>query len=348
MEFLVEYGLFLAKSVTVLVAILITIAFVVGSSQRQKTDDTGHIEVKDLNDSLKAVTQSLKNVVLNAEAMKHDSKQEKKRQKELQKSQKKDAKTGVEGRHRLFVIDFKGDVQASEVTSLREEITAILSVATENDEVMVRLESPGGVVHGYGLAASQLQRIRNSGVALVVAVDKVAASGGYMMACVADKIIASPFAVLGSIGVVAQLPNFHRLLKKNDVDFEVLTAGEHKRTLTVFGENTDKGRQKFLEDLEDTHGLFKEYVSERRPDLDIQAVANGDIWFGKRALEVKLIDEIKTSDEYLIEACDRGDVVSVSFQRKRTLPEKLGLATSAALEHTVWKVLSAFRNQKIQ
>ena len=154
--------------------------------------------------------------------------------------------------------------------------------------------------------------------------------------------------MLGSIGVVAQLPNFHRFLKKNDVDFEVLTAGEHKRTLTVFGENTDKGRQKFLADLEDTHGLFKEYVSERRPGLDIGAVANGDIWFGKRALDVKLIDEIKTSDEYLIEACERGDVVSVSYQRKRTLPERLGLATSAALEHTVWKVLSAFRNQKIQ
>ena len=169
-----------------------------------------------------------------------------------------------------------------------------------------------------------------------------------MMACVADRIVASPFALLGSLGVVAQLPNFHRFLKKNDVDFEVLTAGEHKRTMTIFGENTDKGRQKFLEDLEDTHGLFKEYVSERRPDLDIAAVANGDIWFGKRALEVKLIDEIKTSDEYLIEACDRADVVSVAYQRKRTLPEKLGLATSSALEHTVWKVLGAFRNQKFQ
>jgi serine protease SohB len=214
--------------------------------------------------------------------------------------------------------------------------------------VVIRLESGGGLVHAYGLAAAQLDRVRSKGIKLTACVDKVAASGGYMMACVADRIIASPFAVLGSIGVVAQLPNFHRFLKKNDVDFEVLTAGEHKRTLTIFGENTDKGRQKFLEDLEDTHVLFKEYVSERRPDLDIQAVANGDIWFGKRALDVKLIDEIKTSDEYLIEACERGDVISVSFQRKRTLPEKLGLATSAALEHTVWKVLSAFRNQKMQ
>ena len=313
MEFLVEYGLFLAKSVTVLVAILITIAFVVGSSQRQKTDDMGHIEVKDLNDSLKAVTQSLKNVVLNAEAMKHDSKQEKKRQKELQKSQKKDAKTGVESRHRLFVIDFKGDVQASEVTSLREEITAILSVATENDEVMVRLESPGGVVHGYGLAASQLQRIRNSGVALVVAVDKMAASGGYMMACIANRIIAAPFALLGSIGVVAQLPNFHRFLQKNEIDFEVLTAGEFKRTLTVFGENTDKAREKFIDDLEDVHTLFKDFVSENRPSVSIEEVSTGEAWFGRRALERKLVDELKTSDEYLVEKCETRDVFQVRY-----------------------------------
>ena len=216
------------------------------------------------------------------------------------------------------------------------------------DEVVVRLESGGGLVHAYGLAAAQLDRIRNKGVRLTACVDKVAASGGYMMACVADRIVASPFAVVGSIGVVAQLPNFHRFLKKNDVDFEVLTAGEHKRTLTIFGENTDKGRQKFLEDLEETHGLFKEYVAERRPQLDIAKVSNGDIWFGKRALEVQLVDELKTSDEYLIEASERADVVSVTFQRKRTLPEKLGLAVGAALEHTVWRLLSVFRNQNIQ
>ncbi|MDX5328995.1 MAG: protease SohB, partial [Marinobacter sp.] len=278
-------------------------------------------------------------------------KQKKKEEKTEKKSAKKD-KTAEEekaSKPRIYVIDFEGDIKASDTDTLRRSVSAVLSVANpETDEVVVRLESGGGLVHAYGLAAAQLDRIRSKGVPLTACVDKVAASGGYMMACVADKIIASPFAVLGSIGVVAQLPNFHRFLQKNDVDFEVLTAGEHKRTLTVFGENTEKGRQKFLADLEDTHGLFKEYVSERRPALDIQAVANGDIWFGKRALEVKLIDDIKTSDEYLIEACDRGEVVSVSFQRKRTLPERLGLATSAALEHTVWRVLSAFRNQKIQ
>ncbi|HET8848662.1 MAG TPA: protease SohB, partial [Marinobacter sp.] len=293
---------------------------------------------------------------LMSEAERKDWQKQKKKEKKAEKKAakaktKKDEGQGddAEAKPRIYVIDFDGDIKASDTDTLRRSISAVLSVANpETDEVIIRLESGGGLVHAYGLAAAQLDRIRSKGVKLTACVDKVAASGGYMMACVADKIVASPFAVLGSIGVVAQLPNFHRFLKKNDVDFEVLTAGEHKRTLTVFGENTDKGRQKFLADLEDTHGLFKEYVSERRPGLDIGAVANGDIWFGKRALDVKLIDEIKTSDEYLIEACERGDVVSVSYQRKRTLPERLGLATSAALEHTVWKVLSAFRNQKIQ
>ena len=354
MEFLTEYGLFLAKVATFVVAAIILASIIFSAAHRDRDDHEGEgeLKIRKLNDQYRKLKESIQTRLMSDAEYKSWSKKKKKEDKAEKKAAKSSNKEGEgerPGKSRIYVIDFDGDIKASDTDTLRRSVSAVLSVADpKTDEVVVRLESGGGLVHAYGLAAAQLDRIRSKGVPLTACVDKVAASGGYMMACVADKIIASPFAVLGSIGVVAQLPNFHRFLKKNDVDFEVLTAGEHKRTLTVFGENTDKGRQKFLEDLEDTHGLFKEYVSERRPDLDIQAVANGDIWFGKRALEVKLIDEIKTSDEYLIEACDRGDVVSVSFQRKRTLPEKLGLATSAALEHTLWKVLSAFRNQKIQ
>lgn len=353
MEFLTEYGLFLAKVVTFVVAAIILASVIFSATQRDRSDHEGEgeLKIRKLNDQYRKLKESIQSRLMSDVEHKAWQKQKKKEEKAEKKSAKKD-KTAEEekaSKPRIYVIDFDGDIKASDTDTLRRSVSAVLSVANpETDEVVVRLESGGGLVHAYGLAAAQLDRIRSKGVPLTACVDKVAASGGYMMACVADKIIASPFAVLGSIGVVAQLPNFHRFLQKNDVDFEVLTAGEHKRTLTVFGENTEKGRQKFLADLEDTHGLFKEYVSERRPALDIQAVANGDIWFGKRALEVKLIDDIKTSDEYLIEACDRGEVVSVSFQRKRTLPERLGLATSAALEHTVWRVLSAFRNQKIQ
>ena len=313
MEFLIEYGLFLAKSLTVLVSILVVIVVIFGSTQRQRDPEVGHIEVKNLNDSLEGVTQSLKSIVLNPELLKKDAKEEKKKEKEKHKTQKKDLKQGEGPRPRMFVLDFVGDVQASEVVNLREEITAILSVAEEQDEVLVRLESPGGVVHGYGLAASQLQRIRNKSVPLTVAVDKVAASGGYMMACIANKIIAAPFSLLGSIGVVAQIPNFHRVLKKNDIDVEILTAGEYKRTLTLFGENTDKAREKFVDDLEDVHELFKDFVFENRPQLDMERVATGEAWFGKRALERELVDDLKTSDEYIVDSCADRDVFLVKY-----------------------------------
>ncbi len=353
MEFLTEYGLFLAKIVTFVVAALVVISVVMSAAQKDRGDHEGEgeLKIRKLNEKYEKLRETIQSRLMSDQQRKLFQKARKKEQKAEKKAAKakKDSDEHEDSRGRVYVLDFDGDIKASDTDPLRRAITAVLSIADpEKDEVVIRLESGGGLVHSYGLTAAQLDRIRSKGVRLTACVDKVAASGGYMMACVADRIVASPFAILGSIGVVAQLPNFHRFLKKNDVDFEVLTAGEHKRTMTIFGENTDKGRQKFLEDLEDTHGLFKEYVSERRPDLDIAAVANGDIWFGKRALEVKLIDEIKTSDEYLIEACDRADVVSVAYQRKRSLPEKLGLATSAALEHTIWKVLGAFRNQKFQ
>ena len=354
MEFLTEFGLFIAKTVTLVVAFLVIVSVILSAAHKDRGDQDGEgeLRVRKLNEKYRKLRESLQAKLRSESERKVFAKIRKKEDKAKQKAEKAKRKSGdseEKARPKVYVLDFDGDIKASDTDSLRRSITAVLSVAEpEIDEVVIRLESGGGLVHSYGLAAAQLDRIRAKGIRLTACVDKVAASGGYMMACVADRIVASPFAILGSIGVVAQLPNFHRLLKKNNVDFEVLTAGEHKRTMTIFGENTDKGRTKFLEDLEDTHVLFKEYVGERRPDLDISAVANGDIWFGRRALEVKLVDEIKTSDEFLIEACDRADVISVSYQRKRTLPEKLGLATSAALEHTVWRVLGAFRNQKIQ
>ncbi|MDX1800074.1 MAG: protease SohB [Marinobacter sp.] len=354
MEFLTEYGLFLAKAATLVVAVLVLVSAVVSAAHRHKGDDDsdGELRIRRLNETYRKLKESVQTRMLDEHGRKAWQKQQKKDRKARKKAakQKSGATADTDAtRPRLFVLDFNGDIKASATGTLRKSITAVLSVAEPGrDEVVVRLESGGGLVHSYGLAAAQLDRIRSKGIRLTACVDKVAASGGYMMACVADHIVASPFAILGSIGVVAQLPNFHRLLEKHDVDFEVLTAGEHKRTLTLFGENTEKGRKKFLEDLEDTHVLFKEYVGERRPGLDIAAVANGDIWFGRRALEVHLVDEIRTSDEYLIEACDRAEVVSVSFQQRRTLPEKLGLAASSAMERTAIRLLSAFRNQTIQ
>jgi serine protease SohB len=218
---------------------------------------------------------------------------------------------------------------------MREEITAILSLATPEDEVLVRLENAGGLVHEHGLAASQLLRIREHDIPLTIAVDKVAASGGYMMACVANRIIAAPFAILGSIGVLAQLPNFNRLLKKNGIDFEMIKAGELKRTLTLFGTNTDQDRARFKEQIEDTHALFKDFVSENRPSLDLDKVATGEHWYGRRALDLKLIDELKTSDDYLLSANAETDIYEITYTAGKRISEKL----ASALQHASDRIL---------
>lgn len=359
MEFLAEYGLFLAKVVTFVVAILVVVGVAFSLGGRNKKSDKGHIEVTKLNDRFDEMRDTLRDAMMDDEAYKAFEKAEKKRLKEEKAQKKKAAKAAEQhkedatnaelvpaGKKRLFVLDFHGDIKASAVDCLREEISTVLTLAKPTDEVLVKVESGGGMVHSYGLASSQLARITQKNIPLTVCVDKVAASGGYMMACVANKIVAAPFAIIGSIGVVAQLPNFHKLLKKNDIDYEMFTAGEYKRTVTMFGENTEKGRAKFVEELEDTHVLFKEFVNEHRPQVDIAEVATGEVWFGRRAKEVKLIDEIQTSDEYLFAQAETADIYQVEFTHKKSLPEKLGFAAQAAVDRllmTWWERLNISR-----
>jgi serine protease SohB len=235
---------------------------------------------------------------------------------------------------KTFVIDFVGDIAASRVDALREMISAILQIANATDEVVVRLESPGGMVHSYGLASSQLERLKAKGIPLTVCVDKIAASGGYMMACIANQICAAPFAILGSIGVVASFPNFNRVLKKFDVDYLELTAGEYKRTLSTMGEVTEKGRAKFVEQLEDTHLLFKEFVGRNRPKLDLEKAATGEHWFGLRAADLGLVDTISTSDDYLLTKMTSTDVYLVEMERKEKLKEKIAQMMSWAYAHS--------------
>lgn len=229
----------------------------------------------------------------------------------------------------MFVLDFDGDIKASAVKHLREEISAIISTANKGDEVVLRLESGGGMVHGYGLAAAQLVRLKEAGLTLTVCVDKIAASGGYMMACVADKILAAPFAVVGSIGVVSQMPNFNKWLKKHDIDYEMFTAGEYKRTVTMFGENDEEDRAKYKEELEQTHELFKHFVTTYRPQLDLSKVANGDHWYGEDALKLNLVDELSTSDAYLLKQMEDYQAYALMSRQKPTFAEKLGLANAA-------------------
>jgi len=253
----------------------------------------------------------------------------------------KEAKIRRKNNQKIFVLDFKGDIQASAVENLREEITLILATAKAGrDRVVVRLESPGGMVHGYGLAAAQLVRLRDAGFHLTICVDKVAASGGYMMACIANEIIAAPFAIVGSIGVVAQVPNFNRLLKQHNVDFELYTAGQYKRTVTMFGENTPEGKAKFEEELQQTHVLFKHFVEKYRPQLNVDKVATGEHWYGEDALELNLVDKLQTSDEYLLALLPQHDVYVINTRKKATLGEKLGLQAAQMADSLIPAVMN--------
>jgi serine protease SohB len=314
-EFLAAYGLFLAELATFALVLLLIVVLVASSRRR------GHAEglvVEHLNRQFEDSADGLR---LAIEGKGRYKKAVKARQKERKREDKARAKA-ESTKPRLYVLDFKGDLRASAVTSLREEVSAVLRVAKTGERVLLRLENSGGTVHEHGLAASQLTRLKRHGLTLLVAVDKVAASGGYLMACVADRLIAAPFAIVGSIGVLAQLPNFHRMLEEKGIDFEQITAGRYKRTLTMFGENTDEGREKLKEQVEEIHELFKNQIREHRPQVDIERVATGEHWYGVRALELKLVDEIKTSDDVLLEAASDHDLYHIAYKRRRKWQER--------------------------
>jgi len=318
-DFFFSYGLFLAKIATIVASIVAVVLFFVFLASRKQSVNKDSIKVKKLNDKYSELAMIMNANMLHKDALKKYLKQEKDKLKGIVK----EIKSGTQ-KKRIYVLNFHGDIRASAVSSLREEITAILTVATENDEVFIRLESGGGVVHGYGLGASQLMRVREKNIPLTVSVDKVAASGGYMMACVANRIIAAPFSIIGSIGVIAQVPNFNRVLKKHDIEYDQFTAGEFKRTVTMFGENTDEAKAKFREEIEDIHVLFKDFIVQNRPDVDIVKVSTGESWPGIRALEKNLVDELKTSDDYLLENSEYADIYEIKYVSKKSLSEKIG------------------------
>ena len=314
-EFFADYGLFLAQLVTIVAVVLFATALVAAVARRGAHPE--NLEVRHLNRQFEQQADILQRAVEGKERFKKFLKTRER----ARKKEKRDKSRG--DRHRVFVLDFKGDIRASATESLRREVSAVLAVAKPTDQVLVRLENAGGTVHEHGLAASQLLRIKRRGIPLLVAVDKVAASGGYLMACVADRIIAAPFAIIGSVGVLAQLPNFHRLLEDKGIEFEQIAAGRYKRTLTMFGKNTDEGREKMKQELVEVHELFKNQIAEHRPQVDVESVSTGEHWYGARALELKLVDELSASDDFLLEAAKERDLYHVTYKRRRPFSERV-------------------------
>ncbi|NCX93878.1 MAG: protease SohB [Gammaproteobacteria bacterium] len=319
MDYLVNYLVFLVETVTIVVAIAIILVIFFGLLARGRQRVEGQLIIEPLHEYYEDQKKALMEEVCCRKERKAEAKRRKREQKMNRKNQELRPKSS------LYVLRFEGDIQASSVESLREEVSAVLQVAKPQDEILVLVESGGGLVHGYGLAAAQLERIRRRGIPLTVAVDKVAASGGYMMACVANRILAAPFAVLGSIGVVMQLPNFNRLLEKKGIDYEQVLAGEFKRTLTVFGKNTDDAREKVQEEINQIHELFKLFIAKYRPTVDLHQVATGEHWFGTDAKHLNLVDEIITSDDYILSAfeTDSVNIFEVRYDIRRSLSQRM-------------------------
>lgn len=343
MVYLIDFILFLAKTLTILAGFVLAILFLV-SLRSNNAQSGGKIEFKDIGDHFDQIKEGFlefKDRDLDEKDADKDSKDTDKQEDSVIEGDtaavKAEAKPPVvpkkfwqfwkkavvekteEKEKTLYVLEFDGDVHAEEVKNLREEVSALLHIAEKGDEVILKLTSPGGAVNSYGLAASQLVRIREKGINLTVAVDEVAASGGYLMACVANRIVAAPFAIVGSIGVVAELPNFNKILKKYDIDYEQFTAGEYKRTVTMLGENTDEAKAKFKEELNDIHIVFKDFVKQYRPELDLKVIATGEYWLAVKALELGLVDELKTSDAYILDAIEEKNVYSIKYIEKTTV-----------------------------
>ena len=329
MEFFADYGIFLLKVITIALAITIPLLIIVGSS-KSKTTSKGSLVVKNLSKKYENMGSSIRSSLLNPKELK-------KYNKEIQKKNKKDQKKPSKD-DAVYVLNFNGDIQASEVSKLKHEINAILLSDTKCKEVVIKVESGGGSAYAYGLCAAELKRLVDNKINLTVCIDKVAASGGYLMSCVASKIIAAPWAIVGSIGVIAQLPNFHRLLKKNSIDFEMHTAGEYKRTLTTLGENTEDGRKKFKSELEDLHLIFRDFVKEQRPQVDTKVVATGEVWQGDKAIEVGLIDELGTSDDYLVGLSKKLKLYEIEYIEKKNLSERFAFSAQLLIEKSILKI----------
>ena len=336
-DLLVAYGFFLLKIVTVLLVILIPIIMISSSTKHRKETDKGRIIVKNLSDKLEEIGVTLKSAEMDPKAYKSFLKERNKKKKKEIKGKSKEI---------VYVLDFKGDIQASAVGKLKQEINAIIASQVKCKEVVIKVESGGGSAYAYGLCAAELKRLVDNKIKLTVCIDKIAASGGYLMSCVATKIVAAPWAIVGSIGVIAQLPNFHRLLKKLDIDIEMHTAGKFKRTLTTLGENTKQGREKFISELEDLHVVFKDFVKENRSKIQVAKVSTGEVWQGEKAKKLGLIDEIGTSDDYLLKLASKFKLLEIQYFEKKPFTARIGAAVEVIVEKGIYKILDIFNKDR--
>lgn len=351
-----------AIALLILIAILVACGFLIVSLLKSATNfdfsnivprprrSAGpNISVISLNREYESVTEQVRNLLEEEESGDvPDSlltvvEQEPQVKKETEEEQDEE-----DDRPRMFALEYKGDIMGTSNDDLIALVSTILGVAREGDEVVISIESGGGTVPAYGLASSQIQRLRDAGIKVTACIDKVAASGGYMMASTADHVVCAPFGVVGSIGVVSAFPNYNNLLSKIGVDYKEYTAGEFKRTVSPMAPVTPEKEQKFTEQLEETHSLFKAHVSKHRPELDIDSVSTGEHWYGQQAIGLGLVDELATSDDWLIRKIDDYEVYVVRFTRPLTLREKISESITDAGVKIFNRIMTESSNASIQ
>jgi serine protease SohB len=304
---LANYTIFFLKITTIIILLLLTLIMCLIII---KNKDNKYIKIKNINK--KYIT--FKKLFLSEILKKTEKKQIIKNINEEEKITKT---------KNLFILNFNGDINASDINNLKDILSVIILNKKYVDEVLIKLTSNGGIVTNYGLAATQLKRLKNENINLTISIDTIAASGGYMMACVANKIIASHFSIIGSIGVLGIIPNINKILNKNNIEIEYHTSGKYKKTLSIIGENTEIGRKKFIESLENTHFLFKNFVKENRSQINIEEIATGEYWYGIDALKLNLIDKIQTSDEYIMENLNTTQIYEIKLNEKTNIKNKI-------------------------
>jgi serine protease SohB len=241
----------------------------------------------------------------------------------------------------IAVVSFDGDVRATKRKIVSALIDELIVNKDKLSEAVVVVNSPGGSVAEYGLLYAEMERIRAAGISLTVCIDTYAASGGYLMSLPANRIVAAPFAFVGSVGVVAYSPNIHRLLKKHDIEPRLFTAGEFKRTVTLIGDDDEEAKQHFQHQLESLHGLFLAAVKKYRTGANFEKIGTGDHWTAEESQtqNLGLVDHIATSREYLLKLNADRDLVHLS-QKKHMLEGGLGRFAAQLSEELVDRILT--------
>ncbi len=239
---------------------------------------------------------------------------------------------------RLAVLRFQGlrDLNASGDQRLSEAIDEVLVNRDHFEEAVVIIDSPGGTTHGYGHAYALLERLSASGLKVTACIDRIGASGGYLMALPADRILAGPFAIVGSVGVVAGIPNVKRLLEEKGVSYRLFVAGDKKRVVHFADDDGPEVREYMDEKLAGIHTQFLQAVEKHRGDrVKLDEVRSGDHWSAEESVEkgLGLVDELQTSAEYLLER--NREVALVMIERRVDITERFAGYLAARLSARV-------------